>query len=135
MENKKEVPQWIVDAQKKVFERKVEKAKQKYEEYAKETIDNLGELVDLYFKGYDFEDETENENNFNVLNEAWKEYCQRMKIHSKYISMKYDAFEVELKRYLESEEGKAYLEKIKELQSNPTEITTPIELINDPSDK
>ena len=38
---KKEVPQWLIDAQTKVLERKTEKAKEKYKQYSEEAIECL----------------------------------------------------------------------------------------------
>ena len=135
MSEKKETPQWIIDAQTKIFERKTERAKSKYDEYAAEVNEYLMELFDLYFKGYDFEDEEENIYNFAILNDAWKDYAQRvMATKSKYINVKFDAFEIELNKYIASDEGKAYLEKLKEAFNTPTE-TAPIEQTNDESRK
>ena len=133
MSEKKETPQWIIDAQTKIFERKTERAKAKYDEYAAEAVEYLKELFDLYFKGYDFEDEEENVYNFAILNDAWKDYCQKVMVtKSKYINMQVDAFETKLPEYIASDEGKAYLDKLKEAQSAPMGVK-PLEQTNDES--
>ena len=99
------------------------------------SVEYLKELFDLYFKGYDFEDEEENVYNFAILNDAWKDYCQKVMVtKSKYINMQVDALETKLPEYLASEEGKAYMEKLKEVQGQPLAIT-PIEQVIEESGK
>lgn len=127
---KKQVPQWLIDVQTKVFERKTLKAKEKYNQYSADAIEALKELFDIYFRSYDFEDEAENQSTFDILNKEWKQYCQNVMVtKSKYIKMQYDAFERQLTAYLDSEEGKEYLSKLKEKQ---VEFTPTVEVDGEP---
>jgi len=89
--------------------------KEKSDALMKSAIENISELLDLYFKNYEDGDDEENQNSYDVLNEAWKEYCKPiMATKSKYIKLDYLAFEKGVKETMESERFAEWLKLNKE---------------------
>jgi hypothetical protein len=100
----KKLPQWMIDAQEKINKGKLNRFKEKSDALMKSAIENISELLDLYFKNWEDGEDEENKNSYDVLNEAWKEYCKPiMATKSKYIKLDYLAFEKGVKETIESE--------------------------------
>src|SRR3990167_9745801 len=113
MENKKEIPQWKTDVIERIVKGKRESFEQKFEQLKTEASEKLKELMGIYFQQYTL-DEDENKHCYDILNDSWKEYVNKIKItKGKYIKLEHSAFEKYVQTNISAPEFAEYLEKLK----------------------
>jgi len=113
MDNKKEVPQWQVDVIERIMKGKKQRFNQKFEQLKAEATEKLKELLSIYFQQYT-SDEEENKHCFDILNDSWKEYVNKIRAtKGKYIKLEHSAFEKYVETNISTPEFAEYLEKLK----------------------
>lgn len=90
-----------------VFNKNIQARKDFHEKKCKELgntyTERIKELLGIYFNGYS-EIEEENKVSFNLLNKEWKTYATNANRVQKYVKLKVDIFETEVKRITENKQ-------------------------------
>ena len=87
-------------ARKKIFLQRVEAEHKRINELKKIYTDRLNSYLDTYFGAFS-DVPSENEFSYNELNKSWKEYSQKANMSQKLMSLRSNAFEVEVAQIIE----------------------------------
>jgi hypothetical protein len=99
----KKIPAWAKDIAIKNFKARKDFHEKKVKELGEGYTEHLKQLLNIYFGGFSESDE-ENKISFDLLQKEWTTYVQKANRAQKFIVLKIDAFENEVKRITETEE-------------------------------
>ena len=127
------IPQWQIDIQQKLFNARKEARDKKFKELAEHYNGKLNSMMDMYFT-YLTDDEDENTESFNIINKEWIKLAGQVNSTQKIIEINPNAFSVNVKAFMETEEFKNRKkvetenvdQNIVDLENKSTEEETPI---------
>lgn len=109
----KEIPQWQLDLNAKIQEKRKATHEKRFEDEKAIVNTRLTEMLGIYFDNYQVDDDVTNEATFNVLNDEWKELCQKWKIQFKSLVLDLEALEKAVKLNLEDPKMKEVIEQMR----------------------
>lgn len=84
-------------ARERILNERIQNAHKKAEEKSVEYTNRLNEHLHTYFANFSTEP-SENEFAYNLLNKEWKSYVQKVNLVQKFVTLRANAFEVEVER-------------------------------------
>lgn len=114
----KGIPQWQLDINAKIQEKRKLAHKKRFEDEKAIVNTRLSDMLGIYFDNYQVDDEEANNSTFKVLNDEWKELCHKWKAQFKSLVLDYGALEKAVKLNLEDPKMKEVIEQMR-LEKQP----------------
>lgn len=121
----KEIPQWQLDINAKIQEKRRVAHAKRFEDEKAIVNTRLSDMLGIYFDNYQVDDDDANEATFNVLNDEWKALCQKWKIQFKSLVLDREALEKAVKLNLDDPKMK---EVISQMRAEKSDIHSANEL-------